>query len=292
MNYQGHVAQYPGPSAQQYHADPFQGAVQYQANPSPGAVHYQPQYQPQGYQHANAGQPQAHPVPGPQNFMPAPYMATDLPPGLEYLTQVDQLLINQKRQRTFRTLSEYEILNAATQRIFHAKEERECWGPRFDIKIYDNAQRAVLHALLPRNYCSCEDELEVYSPTSGGLIGSVIKRWDPFSSSFSILNSAKEALLKVVGPGATMAAFRDVNFEVKTSKESLTVGRIARVWRGLRSELLSYDHYSVQFPLDLDAKVKALLLATGLYIDYLYYEPSSQNNNSASSPVPGLRLHI
>ncbi|KAJ1080088.1 hypothetical protein NDU88_000309, partial [Pleurodeles waltl] len=70
--------QYLGPTGEQY-----------QANPFPGTVQYQPQYQPQGYQHASAGQPQAHPGPGPQNFVPAPYMAAvpDLPPGLEYLTQ-------------------------------------------------------------------------------------------------------------------------------------------------------------------------------------------------------------
>ncbi|KAJ1080085.1 hypothetical protein NDU88_000306 [Pleurodeles waltl] len=239
------------------------------------------QYHPQGYQGTNAGQPQPNQEAGPPGFQPVPHMAAlpNIPPGLEYLTQVDQILIHQKRYSMFQSRTEYEILNTVNQKIFHAKEEREWCGPVLDIRVYDNSQYHVLHLLQPAHYCSWTEELEVYSPTAGCLIGYIVKNWEAFSISFSILNIAKEVVLRVVGPGFGMAGFSDVNFEVKTGNESQTIGLITRVWRGFRKEMFSSsDHYSVQFPIDLDAKVKALLLSTGIFIDHLYYEESRRNN--------------
>lgn len=244
-------------------------------------IQYESQYQPQRYQGTEAGQPQSHQADGASSFQPVPYMAAlpNIPPGLEYLTQVDQILIHQKRYSMFQYCSEFEILNSVSQKIFHAKEEKECCGPLLDVRVYDNSQSHVLHLLLPSNFCSWSVELEVYSPTSGCLIGYIVKNWEAFSISFSILNIAKEEVLRVVGPGFAMAAFSDINFEVKTGNESHTIGRITRVWRGFRKEMFSAnDHYSVQFPIDLDAKVKALLLSTGIFIDHLYYEQRNKNN--------------
>ncbi|XP_078526617.1 phospholipid scramblase 2-like [Lissotriton helveticus] len=229
------------------------------------------QVEPQRYQGTEAGQ--SHQAAGTSGFQPVPYMAAlpNIPPGLEYLTQVDQILIHQKRFSVFLYSSEFEILNTVSQKIFHAKEKRKVFGPALDIRVYDNSQRNVLHLLLPA--LSWTEKLEVYSPTTGCLIGYIVKNWKTFSISFSILNMAKEEVLRVVGPGFGTAAFKDVNFEVKTSNKSHTIGRITKVWRGVRKEMFSAnDHYSVQFPIDLDAKVKALLLSTAIFIDHLYFE--------------------
>ncbi|XP_078525570.1 phospholipid scramblase family member 5-like [Lissotriton helveticus] len=257
---------------------------------------YQPQQnqpqqnQPQQYQGNEAGPPQSYQAAGTSGFQPVPYMAAlpNIPPGLEYLTQVDQILIHQKRHSMFQTGSEFEILNAVSQKIFNAIEEKECWGPRLDVRVYDNSKCHVLNILLPDQCCNRTEELEVYSPTSGSLIGYIAKNWGAFSISFSILNEAKESVLRVVGPGFEMTAFKDVNFEVKTSNEAHTVGRITRVWRGLRKEIFSSnDHYSVQFPIDLDVKVKALLLSTGIFLYYLYYEQRNKDSSSsAHGPTP------
>ncbi|XP_078525063.1 phospholipid scramblase 3-like [Lissotriton helveticus] len=269
MAFQGDRIEYEPQYQPQYQPQQYQ-PQQYQHQQS------QPQQnQPQQYQGTQAGPPQSHQAAGTSGFQPVPYMAVlpNIPPGLEYLTQVDQILIHQKRHSMFQTCSEFEILNAVSQKIFHAKEEKECCGPLLDVRVYDHSQSHVLHLLLPIHYCSWNEELEVYSPTSGCLIGYIAKNWEAFSISFSILNVAKEEVLQVVGSGFGRAAFKDVNFEVKTSNESHTIGRITRVWRGFRKEMFSTnDHYSVQFPIDLDAKVKALLLSTGIFIDHLYYQ--------------------
>ncbi|XP_078524629.1 phospholipid scramblase 3-like isoform X2 [Lissotriton helveticus] len=229
MAFQGDRIEYepqyqPQYQPQQYQPQQYQ-PQQYQPQQNQPQQYQPQQYQPQQYQGTQAGPPQSHQADGASSFQPVPYMAAlpNIPPGLEYLTQVDQILIHQKRYSMFQYCSEFEILNAVSQKIFHAKEEKECCGPLLDVRVYDNSQNHVLHLLLPSHFCS----------------------W---------------------------------TVEVKTSNESHTIGRITRVWRGFRKEMFSAnDHYSVQFPIDLDAKVKALLLSTGIFIDHLYYEQRNRN---------------
>ena len=51
------------------------------------------------------------------------------------------------------------------------------------------------------------------------------------------------------------------------------IGRVTKEWAGLLQETISdADNFSVTFPLDLDVKVKASLLAACLLIDFMFYE--------------------
>lgn len=58
---------------------------------------------------------------------------------------------------------------------------------------------------------------------------------------------------------------------MKTRDESRSVGRISKQWGGLlREALTDADDFGLQFPLDLDVKVKAVLLgATFLIVSWL-----------------------
>lgn len=59
--------------------------------------------------------------------------------------------------------------------------------------------------------------------------------------------------------------------QVKTKDESRSVGRISKQWGGLlREALTDADDFGLQFPVDLDVKVKAVLLgATFLIVSQL-----------------------
>ena len=120
------------------------------------------------------------------------------PPGLEYLTMIDQLLIKQRLEAleaaaglmgyNFETENKYKIKNVLGQNIYSAREDTECCarllcGPArpFQLTIRDNAEREVLQ--LDRPYrCSsclfpcCLQELEVSAPP-GNVIGTVRQRW-------------------------------------------------------------------------------------------------------------------
>ena len=88
-------------------------------------------------------QPQAMGPPGASGgMMPAPQAAmvpANCPPGLEYLTQIDQLIVKQKVELLeaftgFETNNKYKIKNSMGQDVYKAEEDtdcctRQCCGP-------------------------------------------------------------------------------------------------------------------------------------------------------------------
>ena len=111
--------------------------------------------------------PPGGPVPGypqPQQQVMQP---VNCPPGLEYLTQVDQLIVKQKVEMLealvgFETKNKYQIKNSMGQDIYKAKEHTDCCtrmicGPQrpFDMAITDNHDNEVIHLDRPLNCDSC-----------------------------------------------------------------------------------------------------------------------------------------
>lgn len=74
---------------------------------------------------------------------------------------------------------------------------------------------------------------------------------------------------------------------MKTPDESRSVGRISKQWGGLlREALTDADDFGLQFPLDLDVRVKAVLLgATFLIVSWPPRLPSCP-----SALTPGFEL--
>ncbi|XP_075452559.1 phospholipid scramblase 3-like [Ascaphus truei] len=200
-----------------------------------------------------------------------------VPPGLEHLLQLDQVHIKHIRQSMFQAYHTYDLLSHSGHLLFRVEQERECWGPRLDLRVRNLQGYDVLNVLLPSACCSCDTKMQVSCPP-GLLLGYVEQDWGSFTSSFTLLTPEGEASLCVRGPGWGGGFMSDTNFQVTMLNSSQALGQITRIWRGLFS---SNDHYSVQFPIDLDVKVKALLIACTLYINHLYYE--QRNASSAGS---------
>ncbi|KAM5215236.1 phospholipid scramblase 3 isoform 3-T4 [Hipposideros larvatus] len=115
-------------------------------------------------------------------------------------------------------------------------------------------------------------QMEVQAPP-GTTIGHVLQTWHPFLPKFSIQDADRHTVLRVVGPCWTCGCGTDTNFEVKTPDESRSVGRISKQWGGLlREALTDADDFGLQFPMDLDVKVKAVLLGATFLIDYMFFE--------------------
>ena len=86
---------------------------------------------------------------------------------MEYLAQVDQLLVKQKVEvlelmTGFETQNKYKILNSMGQEVYKAKEEsnccaRQCCGPirPFGMEIKDNHGNEVIHLERPLACTSC-----------------------------------------------------------------------------------------------------------------------------------------
>lgn len=297
------MAPYPGPGG---YGDPSQA-------PPPGFnMGYNQNVPPVMYQPGPVG---PGPVPGQEYGAPpgqapgqeyggaaptmAPAMAAvGVPPGLEYLTQIDQILIHQKVELLeafigFETNNQYEIKNSLGQKIYKAKEKndcctRNCCGSMrsFDMKIKDTMDREVIRLIRPFRCVSCWcpcclQEMEVQAPP-GTTVGYVKQDWHPCLPKFSIQGANKETLMKLEGPCFACNCCGDVNFELK-SKADKTIGRISKQWSGLLKEVFTdTDNFGIQFPMDLDVKMKAVLMGACFLIDFMFFEKVGEANQRST----------
>ncbi|KAG8197643.1 hypothetical protein JTE90_001573 [Oedothorax gibbosus] len=188
-----------------------------------------------GYPQPMTSQPVAgggYPAPGQGgdgNWMPIPTGIPVCPPGLEYLTMIDQLLVHQKVELleaflSFETKNKYTIKNSVGQKIYTAKEDtdcctRNCCGSQrpFDMKIKDNGGNEIIHLVrdLRCDSCLCPcclQTIEVMSPP-GVPIGRVVQEWSILTPQFRVESETGETVLKISGPFCTFSICGDVEFE-------------------------------------------------------------------------------
>ncbi|KAF5895040.1 phospholipid scramblase 2-like, partial [Clarias magur] len=269
---------------------PVGGQGEYAPGAPPAGFYmgYQPNpNQPVMYQPGPGGPPQ-QPAPmsaygGGAASSSVPSAATPLsvpvgiPPGLEYLAQIDQILIHQKVELLeafigFETNNQYEVKNSMGQKIYKAKEKNDCCTRNccgslrsFDMKIKDNMDREVIRMIRPYRCASCWfpcclQELEVQAPP-GTTIGYVTQDWHPCYPKFSIKGANKETLMKLEGPCLACNCCGDVVFELKGKDGGGSIGQIRKQWSGLLKEAFTdADNFGIQFPLDMDVKMKAVLM--------------------------------
>uniref|UniRef100_A0ABI7YNM0 Phospholipid scramblase n=1 Tax=Felis catus TaxID=9685 RepID=A0ABI7YNM0_FELCA len=184
------------------------------------------------------------------------------------------------------TSNKYEIKNSLGQRIYFAVEESICFNRTFcstlracTLKVMDNSGREVITVNRPLrcNSCWCPcylQELEIQAPP-GTIVGYVAQKWDPFLPKFTIQNANKEDILKIVGPCATCGCFGDVDFEVKTINEKLTIGKISKYWSGFVNDVFTNaDNFGIHVPADLDVTVKAAMIGACFLFDFMFFEHS------------------
>ncbi|CAG2177910.1 unnamed protein product [Oppiella nova] len=204
-------------------------------------------------------------IPKPTTLRPV-----NCPPGLEYLLQVDQLIVKQKVEiletfTGFETNNEYDIQNNLGQNVYLASEDtdcctRNCCGPNraFNMRIVGPSNREVLHLVRPLRcdtcFCfCCLQYMRVEAPV-GHLIGYVVQDCSYDENLWTRL-------------------CQDVEFDVLAKDTNTAIGRITKRWSAiLRETFTDADIYGVLFPSDMDVRAKACLLAATLLIDYMFFE--------------------
>uniref|UniRef100_A0A8C4Z6P1 Phospholipid scramblase n=1 Tax=Gadus morhua TaxID=8049 RepID=A0A8C4Z6P1_GADMO len=213
--------------------------------------------------------------------------------------QIDQVLIHQKIELlealfSFETNNQYEIKNSLGQKIYKAKEKNDCCTRNccgslrsFDMKIKDNNDREVIRLIRPFRCVSCWcpcclQELEVQAPP-GTTIGYVNQDWHPCLPRFSISNANKEKVMALEGPCFACNCCGDVNFELKSKDGKEPIGRISKQWSGLLKEVFTdTDNFGIQFPMDLDVKMKAVLMGACFLIDFMFFEKVGEANQRST----------
>ncbi|XP_069329229.1 phospholipid scramblase 1-like isoform X2 [Eulemur rufifrons] len=203
--------------------------------------------------------------------------------------KINQVLIHQQIELLevltgFETNNKYEIKNSLGQRVYFAVEDndfctRNCCGPSrpFTLRIIDNMGKEVITLTRPLRCSSCcfpccLQELEIQAPP-GVPVGYVIQNWHPCLPKFTIQNEKREDVLKIAGPCVVCSCCADIDFEVKSLDEQIVVGKISKQWSGLlREAFTDADNFGIQFPLDLDVKMKAVMIGACFLIDFMFFE--------------------
>ncbi|XP_072266231.1 phospholipid scramblase 2-like [Pyxicephalus adspersus] len=274
----GQAPGYPSPNPPQgYYPPPGPGmpAPYGYQQPPPGAFQGHPG-QPYGQYGGPPVQNQPMGIAGPAAaWMPAPPAIPNCPPGLEYLSMVRALI-------GYESNNKYEIKNSMGQKVYFAAEQNDCCtrnfcGPArsFVMTIVDNSGREVIRLSRPYR-CSaccfpcCLQKLQVEAPP-GTVIGYVKQKWHPCLPKFTIQNEKEEDVLKICGPCVPCSCCSDVNFELKSLDETSVVGKISKQWSGfVKESFTDADNFGVQFPMDLDVKMKGVVLGACFLIVSIY----------------------
>ncbi|KAI6649711.1 Phospholipid scramblase 2-like [Oopsacas minuta] len=296
------VQQQPQPHPQDPYVQP-QGIAPFPAPPGSQPQLQAPYVQSQGiapFPVPPGSQPQTVDAPQPQpiQWMPPPTGLANCPPGLEYLTQIDQILVHQQVElwevvTAYQTANRYIVKNTLGQQIYFAAEDstpfcRQCCGINrpFTLSILDNAHNEVIH--MTREFscsgpCFCcwfKQRMEVQSPP-GTVVGYITQNctcWDP---KFFILDAEDREILTITGSMASLCCkpYGDIVFEVSTM-DGLNVGNVTKQFSGLAKELFTTaDNFGITFPMDLDVRMKAVVLGACFLIDFIFFERRQQQNN-------------
>ncbi|CAG9796665.1 unnamed protein product [Diatraea saccharalis] len=262
---------------------------------------YQPGYQPgfaPGFPHPQPYPVVQQPIPQtqPGGWMTIPQGLTNCPPGLEYLSLIDHLLVHQKVELLeafvgFETNNKYTVKNSVGQKVYYAVEDndcctRNCCGPMrpFDMKILDNFQNEVIHLHRPLAcdscWCPCWlQSMEVSAPP-GNVIGTIEQQWSICKPCYDVKNAAGDVVLKIKGPFCTYSICGDVEFNVYSKDGETKVGKITKQWSGFAREAFTdSDYFGISFPMDLDVKIKAVLLGACFLIDFMFFEKSGNKES-------------
>ncbi|XP_019699140.1 phospholipid scramblase 2 isoform X3 [Harpegnathos saltator] len=214
------------------------------------------------------------------------------PSGLEYLMGLNYLFVNQKIELLeaftgFETKNRYAVTDMTGKPVFYVAEEsgicsRLCLGSArpCEFSVLDQNRREVFRMIRPFRCDSCccpcyLQVMEVYS--DGRLLGSITQEWSLLRPTFSIRDSSGNPVLIIKGPIIRFCI--EVVFKVKSLDEKHNVGVIQKHWSGFGREIFTdCDQFGVQFPQDLDVKIKAVLLGACFLLDFMYFENRSGFN--------------
>ena len=243
------------------------------------------------------GQAMVAPPPGQpvMMVMPTPAPIEGVPAGLEYLSQLDQLLVKQTMEvlemfTGFETSNKYKVQNSLGQECYKAVEEsdfcsRQFCGPSrsFKVHIKDHTGRSVIEverpfvcAVLPC-LSSCRFEMTVKAPLTGEILGVVKQEFFCCEPKFSVYDKDDNKVFIINGP-CIQCGCGDIEFAINDIHGN-KCGAVTKKWSGILKEAYTdADNFNLSFPLDLDVKLKATLLGAVFMIDFMFYE-TQQNNN-------------
>ncbi|XP_076434998.1 phospholipid scramblase 2-like [Babylonia areolata] len=223
------------------------------------------------------------------------------PPGLEYLAQVDQVLVHQEVEALeaitgIETANRFRILNSAGQQIYFAGEdssffERICCTVLrgFVFNVTDNNGQVVMR--VRRKFecckgcscCMCCTSCNYFASIedkNGQVLGHISTLPWCCSPIFAIYDENQTVIAEIrLGccPIQNMCCTADLDFPVVDVSNESQLATIKKTWQGVMKSLFTKaDNFSVVFPTNLDVKKKALLIGSVFVVDMMVFEQQNK----------------
>ncbi|KAL5021054.1 hypothetical protein ScPMuIL_000209 [Solemya velum] len=234
-------------------------------------------------------------------WMPAPASVTGCPPGLEYLAQLDQLIVMQQVSllevlTAWEVRNKFIVSNSMGQQVYTATEEsdmcmRQCCGPSrgFMMHITDNNGQEIIRAEREFKCCAgccwcanghCGWEMRVEAPV-GTVIGFIRQRQSKWKMHLAVYDDQDNHLFTTWAPCCPcqgICCTDDINFPFTDKGGRQVVANMAKQWAGLQELVTDADRFSLTFPPSLDVKQKAILFASVFMVDMMLFEKKEKKN--------------
>ncbi|CAF1145091.1 unnamed protein product [Didymodactylos carnosus] len=233
---------------------------------------------------------------------PPPTVWMTKPPNgnaLSYLQDLDSLLAKQVVSLTqmitgFDTQIKFGIFNSSGQQVFYAFEEsdtceRMCCGKQrgFVLHIVDNTNQEIIR--IRRDFkcfsgscfgwfacCNaCIHEVIVESPP-GVVIGTVRQKCSFCRPHFDLKDATGNKILSIIGPycvcDGPYCCCCENKFTLFGSDDVKEIGAIHKKYAGFINEAFTgAELFTVQFPVNMDMKMKAVAIGALFLIDFVYF---------------------
>ncbi|GMT27463.1 hypothetical protein PFISCL1PPCAC_18760, partial [Pristionchus fissidentatus] len=243
-------------------------------------------------------------APQPQiRWIAVPPSIPDCPPGLEFLHGLDRIVIRQKQDlieiiTTIEIPNRYAIETPTGEQIYYAVEDADYVQAQvmgatrgYRIKVNDGYNRVAFTISRPLQYCraeccACCDGCKRQSTVEGAgqIYGEMYTRRACCASSLTITDESKKSVITIDGPCCCSRCCSDAEFPLKSAVNGATLGSITRKYLGyIQSNYSKADVFEIQFPSDLDVRMKAAVVGACIMIDFLEFEVASARNNSGNN---------
>lgn len=219
------------------------------------------------------------------------------PPGLEYLSAVNKIIVEQlvEMMEVFTGIecrNKYKICNALGQQVYFAGENSACCNRSiaksdraFVMNIVDNAGREVARVIAPQPLkIICKGRVADVEAPPGNKVGSIRQTHGCCGRDFHICDHTDAPIYYLSTP---CCACGNIEFPVTSLANPVKIGAITK-YKGdfLKEMFTNADTFGVDFPINLDPRMKITLIGATFLVDFMYFE-DKQNNKSMEGRAMG-----
>lgn len=248
------------------------------------------------------------PVPGlAVQWMTKPNAIPGCPEGLEYLSQIDKIMVEQKVDLLeaftgWHENNRYVLRNIGGQQIYYAFEQTDCcmryWckqGRGFTIHIVDNFNQEVLRVsrefkcMTGCCWCAgccdcCAYEVKVETP-NGQVMGYVRQKGSSWAPVYHILDANREPINIMKGPCCICdgpCCPCDNKFNLFLMDGVTYKGKVQKEYAGFVKEMFTLaDNFSIDFSMDMKIEQKATLIGALFLIDFMFFEDDGEDSSDS-----------